>query len=267
MDTSLHISCLDETGDKTIYFDSSHLDQPNLSGFFVLASQPDAAAATYSHVKLHEDTPNLYMYKHESKWLISEELNSPDCISFVFDDAMFAHDIVNKDWHYSMYNDESEEHWSWEIKYTSIISKELFEDSEHHDVSNVYDALRITRSIKYIPNDQEFITLRNQIPMPSMGLGTGGLYAEETFDTLVTAIKLGYRLFDLAREYNNEETLADVIRSLEHDDELPSRDQLFIETKVWPTDLGYKPTSNAIETSLQHLNSNYIDLYMLHWPQ
>jgi diketogulonate reductase-like aldo/keto reductase len=79
-------------------------------------------------------------------------------------------------------------------------------------------------------------------------------------------MKLGYRLFDLAREYNNEKTFADVVRLSEHDASLPSRDQLFIASKVWPTDLGVKPTSAAIETSLEHLNSNYVDQYLLHWP-
>ena len=36
---------------------------------------------------------------------------------------------------------------------------------------------------------------------------------------------------------------------------------------MWPTELGFVPTSDAIETSLEHLNTNYIDLYLLHWPQ
>ena len=51
------------------------------------------------------------------------------------------------------------------------------------------------------------------------------------------------------------------------DESLPKRDELFLESKVWPTELGFVPTSDAIETSLEHLNTNYIDLYMLHWPE
>jgi diketogulonate reductase-like aldo/keto reductase len=47
---------------------------------------------------------------------------------------------------------------------------------------------------------------------------------------------------------------------------LPLRDELFLESKVWPTELGFVPTSEAIETSLGHLNTNYVDLYLLHWP-
>ena len=79
-------------------------------------------------------------------------------------------------------------------------------------------------------------------------------------------MKLGYRLFDLAREYNNELTLAEVVKAGASDENIPMRDELFIETKVWPTDLGFEPTTMAIEMSLEHLNSNYVDLYLLHWP-
>ena len=44
------------------------------------------------------------------------------------------------------------------------------------------------------------------------------------------------------------------------------RRELFLQSKVWPTELGYGPTSAAIATSMRLLQSNYVDLYMLHWP-
>jgi hypothetical protein len=172
IDTSIEVFCLDDTGDKTVYFDSSDMKDQNLSGFFVLATHPTGsdAPATYSHIKFHEDSHNLYMYKLENKWLIGETLFDENCISFVFDDAIFAHDIVAKDWHYLVYGEESEEGWSWVAKYSSVISKESFKDTEN-EVSNVFEALRITRSINSVPEYQQYITLRNQIPMPTMGLG------------------------------------------------------------------------------------------------
>ena len=119
-----------------------------------------------------------------------------------------------------------------------------------------------------------------------MGLGTGGIYLEHSAEVFIEAYLSGYRLLDLAREYRNEhlvhEALLDdhafrssaayrnhhqsakqqiVIRKP------PRRSELFLETKVWPTDLGFLPTSQAIETSLREVRSNYIDMYLLHWPR
>mmetsp|Transcript_23259 Transcript_23259/g.22416 ORF Transcript_23259/g.22416 Transcript_23259/m.22416 type:complete len:301 (+) Transcript_23259:24-926(+) len=166
IDTSIQAFCLDDTGDKTVYFDSSDNMEHNQSGFFVLATDtasPSDTPATYSHIKLHEESPNLYMYKLENKWLIGETLFDQNCISFIYDDAVFAHGIVAKDWHFLVYSGESGENFSWVAKYSSIISK------ESHD--NVFEALRITRSINSVPEYQQYITLRNEIPMPTMGLG------------------------------------------------------------------------------------------------
>ncbi len=102
---------------------------------------------------------------------------------------------------------------------------------------------------------------------------------------------LGYRLFDLAREYNNEHIVPQTLQRVNqlhaeqcllprdqrtHPDAchadaahaLPvTRSDLFLQSKVWPTELGFLPTSAAIATSLRLLQSNYIDHYMLHWPQ
>jgi hypothetical protein len=88
-----------------------------------------------------------------------------------------------------------------------LIHKSTFPD---HEYSNAFEALHFARTIKFIPTGQEYRTLRNGLPMPSMGLGTGGLYPEETYETLATSMRIGYRLFDLAREYNNEATFAEV---------------------------------------------------------
>lgn len=46
-----------------------------------------------------------------------------------------------------------------------------------------------------------------------------------------------------------------------------TRRDLFLESKVWPTELGYLPTSRAVRSSLQQLRTNYVDLYLLHWPK
>ena len=61
---------------------------------------------------------------------------------------------------------------------------------------------------------------------------TGGLHPDETFETIITSLKIGYRLFDLAREYNNEQTFSAVLEAAKTDDTLPMRDELFLESKV-----------------------------------
>ena len=117
------------------------------------------------------------------------------------------------------------------------------------------------------------------------------MYLEDALDVFTDAITLGYRLFDLAREYGNEHIIPKALQRVEelHTEQclLPrdqrthpnacgsdtagaqpvSRGDLFLQSKVWPTELGFEPTSAAITTSLRLLESNYIDHYMLHWPE
>ena len=66
--------------------------------------------------------------------------------------------------------------------------------------------------------------------MPSMGLGTGGLHPDETLETIITSLHIGYRLFDLTRD--NEAIFAEVLDLIKTDDTLPSRDEMFLESKV-----------------------------------
>jgi diketogulonate reductase-like aldo/keto reductase len=105
--------------------------------------------------------------------------------------------------------------------------------------------------------------------MPVIGLGTGGLSYSETQHVIKSSLDIGYRLLDLAREYNNEHIVPLVFKEYEKDSQLPytvTRSDVFIITKVWPTELGFYPTSTAIMKSLVSLETNYVDLYLLHWP-
>jgi len=85
-----------------------------------------------------------------------------------------------------------------------------------------------------------------------------------------SAIDLGYRLFDLAREYGNEHLVPEVLSNYQgvlRGAGSIKRGDLFLETKVWPTQLGFGPTSHAIADSLHAMKTDYINLYLLHWPQ
>ena len=266
VDRTMNVVCVDEEGDETVYFESSHLS-PALAGFYVATVTPNSLSKVYSHIKLQYTMPDMFLFYHEKRWMIGDTPGADSCLSFVEDEAAVASGIVSKEWRFMNGTNDatSQEDFSWLIDESSVLAKGRI--SSHGDPApTVYDALRNHRSLKYVPDKQQYFSLRNDIPIPTIGLGTGGLQGgAETSETFHTALNLGYRLFDLAREYNNEGEFADVLKSLDHEG-VVMRHEVFIETKVWPTELGFEPTKNAVFTSLDHLNSNYIDLYLLHWP-
>lgn len=104
--------------------------------------------------------------------------------------------------------------------------------------------------------------LRNGVRMPALGLGTShsGGYSH---DAVVYALRdCGYRLIDTAKRYGCESLLRVAI-----EDSNVLRDDIFLTTKLWPTDYGKKYTRSAFNNSLKRLGTDYIDLYMLHWPE
>ena len=95
--------------------------------------------------------------------------------------------------------------------------------------------------------------------MPKIGLGVYNIKSENE-DALLWALRNGYRHLDTAAAYGNEELIARAIKKSG-----VNRGDIFITTKVWSSDLGRK-TKQAFETSLQRLQTDYIDLYLIHWP-
>ena len=103
--------------------------------------------------------------------------------------------------------------------------------------------------------------LNNGYTMPVLGLGTYALTVEEAENSVYHALKDGYRLIDTARAYNNEEGVGRGIqRAIEEG--LVTREEIFITTKVWDTDLGN--AGSAFEDSLARLGLDYVDLVLLH---
>ncbi len=95
--------------------------------------------------------------------------------------------------------------------------------------------------------------------MPSLGLGVSKATAEETKFAVSTALQMGYRLFDTASVYGNEEGVAQALALTT----IP-RSDIFITTKLWVNE--FKSPKEALSASLQRLNLDYVDLYLLHWP-
>ena len=104
--------------------------------------------------------------------------------------------------------------------------------------------------------------LNNGVEMPWLGLGVfrseqGG----ELENAISVALQNGYRSIDTASFYQNEKGVGDAVAR----SSVP-REEIFITTKLWNSDQGYKSTHKAFESSLEKLQTSYIDLYLIHWP-
>lgn len=106
------------------------------------------------------------------------------------------------------------------------------------------------------------LMLEGGVDMPRFGLGTyKSQPGPEVEHAVEFALRQGYRLIDTAALYENEEGVAAGIRRSG-----VAREDVFITTKVWNTDQGYESTLAALGTSLAKLETDHVDLYLVHWP-
>lgn len=111
-------------------------------------------------------------------------------------------------------------------------------------------------------NLQTTFKLNNGIEIPALGLGTYlSKPGEQTYDAVLFALQHGYRHIDTAAFYKNETNVGKALR-----DSGLTREEVFITTKLWNDDQGYDKALAAFEKSLKNLDSDYIDLYLVHWP-
>ncbi|OTG86131.1 oxidoreductase [Acinetobacter sp. ANC 4558] len=108
---------------------------------------------------------------------------------------------------------------------------------------------------------KEQVTLNDGYHIPKLGLGVWQATNEQASVSVREALLHGYRLIDTASIYGNEEGVGLGIKDSGLD-----RKKIFITTKVWNDAQGEKATTLALEQSLERLNLNYIDLYLIHWP-
>ncbi|MGV3000149.1 aldo/keto reductase [Streptococcus suis] len=106
------------------------------------------------------------------------------------------------------------------------------------------------------------VTLHNGVEMPTVGFGVFQIPDPETCQQVVEeAIRTGYRLIDTAQAYGNEEAVGRAIRNAG----VP-REELFITTKLWISDMSYQGAKEAFAASMEKLGLDYLDLYLLHQP-
>ena len=107
------------------------------------------------------------------------------------------------------------------------------------------------------------VKLYNGVEMPWLGLGVfrskeGG----EVENAVKVALEAGYRSIDTAAAYQNEHGVGKALK----DSDIP-REDIFLTTKIWNSDQGYRAAFHAFEKSLDQLQTEYIDLYLIHWPK
>ena len=107
-----------------------------------------------------------------------------------------------------------------------------------------------------------YFVLRNGVQMPSVGYGTYKTTDNKDEQLISMALEAGYRLLDTAAFYGNEEFIGNAIRK----SKIP-REELFLTSKVWKTELGYEKTMKSFEQSLLRLGTEYLDLFLIHWPR
>ena len=97
--------------------------------------------------------------------------------------------------------------------------------------------------------------------LPVVGLGTYALHGDACVNAVYQAVQSGYRLIDTASFYGNEVGIGNAIKESK-----VKREDIFLVTKLWNDDHGYDKTIEAFNNSLKRLQVEYLDLYLIHWP-
>lgn len=109
---------------------------------------------------------------------------------------------------------------------------------------------------------QPVVTLNNGVDIPALGFGVWQMEdLKECENAVIKAIQTGYRMIDTAAIYQNETAVGTAVKNSGVD-----RDELFITSKVWVQDHGYEKAKRAFQRTLNRLQMDYLDMYLIHWP-
>lgn len=110
-------------------------------------------------------------------------------------------------------------------------------------------------------NNQKYIKLNNGVEMPILGYGVYQVTKDECERCVLDALEVGYRSIDTAQSYFNEEEVGSAMKK----SGIP-REEIFLTSKVWVEHYGYEETKKSVEESLRKLQTDYLDLMLLHQP-
>lgn len=108
----------------------------------------------------------------------------------------------------------------------------------------------------------QYSTLSNGVKVPMVGFGTWKPEGREDVNANEMALEAGYRYFDTASYYGTEASIGQAIKN----SGIP-REELFLTSKVAKSEMGYEGTKKAFAQSLERLQTDYLDLYLIHWPK
>lgn len=109
--------------------------------------------------------------------------------------------------------------------------------------------------------NHKYITLNDGLRIPTVGFGTWKISDTDAPVVVEEALAAGYRSIDTAAVYANESGIGVALKNSGLD-----RSEIFLTTKVWNSEQGYDSTLRAMDTSLRKLKTDYVDLYLIHWP-
>ena len=132
--------------------------------------------------------------------------------------------------------------------------------SEEFSLKNMHLLDRILDLSGFTEERREFV-LDNGVVIPAVGYGSY-LATKGGEQTIKDALDAGYRYIDTASFYDNEEQIGNAIGEYGI-----AREELFLCSKVWPSDLGREKTLASFEASCKRLKTDYLDMYLIHWPK
>ena len=122
-------------------------------------------------------------------------------------------------------------------------------------------SLIFTKLAEPDPRFEPALTLNNGIRMPQFGIGTYQMTNEQAKESVLTALRMGYRHIDTAHAYQDERGVGEAVK----ESGIPRQD-LWITSKLWPSEYGEGKSAEAIDKMLERLQTDYIDLLYVHQP-
>ena len=146
--------------------------------------------------------------------------------------------------------------WAFSLMTVTACSSE----TERQEPTETEQQTNKDQTMEQTNGNQTYLTLNNGVQMPQFGLGVYSIPAGEvTYNSVMTALKAGYRHIDTAHAYHNERSVGQAVK-----DSGISRDSIWITSKLWPNEYGEGKTLAAIDRMLGRLGLEYIDLVYFH---